>query len=683
MRELTAYPQPDVQGDVEQIYDDVAQILLPPNYVDMVDFAGTESKVWDKDLARLFHAPMRDLTKREYKSVVFVGSARTGKTFSLVQMFIAYTMLSDPVDMGIYLASESMTSYFSKKLFGVDMMSDMPQLQEQIRAGGGDETVYTKILRSGAIVSFGWPTVTQLAAKTFVRVILSDIDRARSVGNEGDFFTLAAKRTTTSMSRGMVLAESSPGRPIADPEYVPKSNHEPPPTTGILGLYANGNRQIVYGQCPHCDEYFPPNPDASAFHIDKELPRKEMIDKAFMICTVCGGEIHHEHEIEFKRSGVWVGDGQEVDTDGVVHGELIHSTMASYWLVGWFAAFISWRQILVEYVDALSDYELTGNEDRLKTVYNTTFSAPYLEYARRIDTSVVGVLMERAEPLERYIVPKEARVLLAAVDIQGGRQARFVVQVMAYGVHGERWVVDRYSIAYREDGGRVSPHSQIEDWDLLTQKVVNSTYRIEGSEDQEMRVYRTAVDSGGSAGTTERAYEWYRTLKKQGFSKRVQLIKGGSEISYTSPIIKISYPDATTKADRYSGARGDVPLMILNTLLLKDAVKASMDREDIGSNYFHFSDWLTENWYKELTAEVRTDKKWVSIASRNESFDLCVYSHSLWALLLGHQVKWDSPPSWCAPHEFNSEVMTREERLIMKDRPLKKVKRRNRFRFNG
>jgi len=674
---------PPPTGDIDELYEDVTAILRPKRNADLIAFAKEHMPSWDADLAHMLHAPMRDLTRREFKSVVFVGAARTGKTYSLVTIFLGYTVMSDPVDMAIFMPTELLAGYYSKKRWGVEMMTDIPTLSNQIRSGSGNSTVYTKILKSGAIINFGWNSVNQVASKDFVRVVLSDIDRAGDTGSEGSFWELASKRTTTAMSRGMALAESSPGKPISDPEYVQTSLHEAPPTTGILGIYNQGNRQIAYSQCPHCNEYFSPIPDIAAFHINPELPRRERAKAAFMVCTVCGGEVHHTYEKEFKRKAVWVGEGQTVTSEGVVEGELLATDTASYWQSGWFAAFVSWEGLIIQWIDAYGEFEATGDEARLRAVYNTGFAAPYLEHARRVDTSRVGILQARAEPLERYFVPEWGRVLLASVDIQGGRNSRFVVQVHAYGAHGERCVVDRFSITQRDDGSRVSPHSNIEDWELITHKVVNATYRI--SDDKEMRVYRTAIDMGGSAGVSERAYFYWRTLKKQRLSSRVQLVKGGSATSMIAPIAKISYPDATNKADRFSGGRGDVPLAVLNTLLLKDAIKASIDREEPGPNYFHMSDWLTEPWYKEIVSEVRTEKAWIQVGRKNEAWDLCCYAHALWFLLKGPQVNWDAPPSWCAPTDgdLNSEVMTTEDRRELKAKPLKKVSRNVRFRFGN
>lgn len=676
------YPHPEPLGDIRRIFSDVTEIFKPKTEGDLVEFSKARLRGWDADLAHMLHAPMRDLTARHYKAVVFVGAARTGKTMSLVNNFLAYTAINDPVDMSVFMPTESLASYYSKKRWGIDLMMAIPELADRVREGAGNSTVYTKILKSGVIINFGWNSVSQVASKDFVRVVASDIDRAGDTGSEGSFWELLSKRTTTAMSRGMALAESSPGRPITDPEFIQSSPHEAPPTTGILGIYNQGNRQIAFGQCPHCEEYFAPAPDIAAFTLDLTLGRKARAAAARMICTVCGGELDHTHEKQFKRSGEWVGEGQTIDSKGVVHGELLDTDTSSYWQSGWFAGFVSWENLIVQYIDAHREFELTTNEARLQAVYNTGFAAPYLENARRIDTSLVGSLMERNEPLERYYVPDGVRVLIASVDIQGGINSRFVVQVIGYGINGERWVIDRFNISQTDEGSRIKPHSMIEHWEYITHKVVNATYKV--GDDLELRIYRTMIDSGGSAGVTERAYEYWRILKKQQLSTRVQLIKGGSEISMIQPIIKLSYPDATKKEDKYQGARGDVPLLILNTLLLKDAIKSSIDREEYGANYMHYPDWLKEWWFKELTSEVRTEKTWVQVAKRNETFDLCCYSHSGWIFLNGHLINWDTPPAWCQKLELglNSEVMSVNDRREMKDKPLKVVTRKQRFRFN-
>ena len=62
---------------------------------------------------------------------------------------------------------------------------------------------------------------------------------------------------------------------------------------------------------------------------------------------------------------------------------------------------------------------------------------------------------------------------------------------------------------------KIDPAGHIEDWDLLTDKVLKATYKLPES-GKELRVHRMACDSGGEAGVTANAYDWWRSLKKAG-----------------------------------------------------------------------------------------------------------------------------------------------------------------------
>src|SRR5262249_42219817 len=147
----------------------------------------------------------------------------------------------------------------------------------------------------------------------------------------------------------------------------------------------------------------------------------------------------------------------------------------------------------------------------------------------------------KEDDLQRFVAPSGTRCILAAVDVQGGINARFVVQVHAIGVGREEWPIDRYtikdSLRLRDDGSfaPVEPAVYPQDWDVLTERVLRSTYRIEGS-DKELRVKAVAVDTGGeqrrgAKGTTDEgvaahAYAWWRRLRRVGEDRRVRLIKG-------------------------------------------------------------------------------------------------------------------------------------------------------------
>ncbi len=71
------------------------------------------------------------------------------------------------------------------------------------------------------------------------------------------------------------------------------------------------------------------------------------------------------------------------------------------------------------------------------------------------------------------------RFILAAVDIQGGRDRRFVVQMIGYGEHLESWIIDRFNIRHLDaddDSIRLDMSTHVEHWDVLIHQVIDRTY---------------------------------------------------------------------------------------------------------------------------------------------------------------------------------------------------------------
>lgn len=661
-------------GEVGEILRETAEVLKPPRrlsvpeaaeqYV-MLDIPGGYSGPWSNDLPHYLVEPAACLTMREYQAVIFVGPAQSAKTQMLVDNWTAHTVTCDPADMMIIQTAQDTARDYSKRRID-RLIAASPELRRRLRPGGQSDNTYDKFFRSGMILTLGWPSKNQLAGKAIGKMALTDYDRMpEDLDGEGAPFFLAMKRTTTFLSRGMTMAESSPSKPVLDPKWRPRTPHEAPPSKGILGLYNTGDRRRLYGQCQHCREYFMPAPDPSALWLPESGSIDERAAAAGLTCPHCGAINGPEQERTFKRSGRWLKEGQTIDRDGRIHGEGLFSRRASFWMPGWFAAFQSWSAIAYNYLAALDNHERTGDEEALKNAYNVDMAAPYIPAAQREANSGIDWLSDRAEPLPRYIVPEPARFLTAAVDVQGGRHARFVVQVHAHGPGFEQWLVDRYNITESKRIGPdgqplpIDPAAYPEDWDLLTEKVLQATYRT-STPGIEWRIKLMTVDTGGEDGVADNAYGWYRRIKREGLQQRVRLIKGAS--TRNAPRLKETYPDASGRKDRKASSRGDVPLWLLNTEQLKDAVSAGLGRETPGPGYYHFPDWLGSWFYEELSAEIRTAAGWKKLRARNEALDLCVYNRAA-ALMLGvDKLRWDSPPAWALPGAENSEAVSSGER---------------------
>lgn len=617
---------------------------------------------WDPNLAPYVVEPMNCLASREYDAVIFVGPARTGKTIGLIDGWVVYNVVCDPSDMLIIQMTEEKAREHSKKRLARTFRVS-PEVACRLSPSRNDNNVHDRTFLAGNYLKIGWPSINIMSSSDFKCVALTDYDRfPEDIDGEGDGFSLASKRTTTFMSAGMTLVESSPGREITNTKWRRKSPHEAPPTTGILSLYNRGDRRRWYWPCPHCGEYFQPAMEAMTGY--RETPDPVIASEAAHIdCPHCNGMITADRKRELNGKGVWLREGQTIDREGNITGEARRSRIASFWMEGPAAAYQTWAQLVYKLLTAEQDYEATGSEETLKTVINTDWGLPYLPRVaseqRRAD-----VLMLRAEDYGKRLVPPKVRFLLASVDVQGGKKRRFVVQIIGYGENGERWLVDRYNIRQSlrcdENGEaqQVHPGSYPEDWQLLITDVLEKTYALQSDPSRRMPILAMAVDSGGEDGVTDNAYKFWRQCRRDGLGKRVYLIKGDS--TRRQKIITKTHPDNTGRSDRRADARGEVPVYLLQTDLLKDQLSNNLERETPGAGYIHFPDWLGEWFYEELTYEERgTDGKWRKPGKgNNEAFDLFCYAHAV-AVLRGYEKirDWEQPPAWAAAQESNSNII--------------------------
>ncbi|WP_368770471.1 phage terminase large subunit family protein [Enterobacter cloacae] len=650
---------------------DVSGILRAPRRMPVADAVGTYMRVpmgagnsvpWDPDLAPYVIEPMNCLASREYDAVVFVGPARTGKTIGLIDGWIVYNIVCDPADMLVIQVSEEKAREHSKKRLDRTFRCST-EVKNRLSPRRNDNNVYDRTFRAGNYLKLGWPSVNIMSSSDYKSVALTDYDRfPEDIDGEGDAFSLASKRTTTFMSSGMTLVESSPGRDIRDTKWRRTTPHEAPPTTGILSLYNRGDRRRLYWPCPHCGEYFQPEMDNMTGYRDSSDPVLAS-EAAFLQCPACKGRITPDMKRALNMKCVWLRDGQSIDRNGQVSGDGRRSRIASFWMEGPAAAYQTWAQLIYKYLTAEQEYESTRSEETLKTVINTDFGRPYLPRAS-LEQRKSELLEQRAEDVPKRSVPDGVQFLTATVDVQAGRDRRFVVQVTGYGSMGERWIVDRYNIRYslRCDGNgesiQVDPASYPEDWDLLLTDVFEKTWPLASDPSKGMRLMSMAVDSGGEDGVTDNAYKFWRRCRREGLGKRIYLFKGDSV--RRSKLIQRTFPDNTGRSTRRAQATGDVPLYLLQTDALKDRVNNALWRDSPGPGYVHFPAWLGSWFYDELTYEERSNEgKWSKPGrGANEAFDLLVYADAL-AILSGYEkIKWPSAPEWARRETWIEDTQT-------------------------
>ncbi|EEX2798957.1 phage terminase large subunit family protein [Escherichia coli] len=628
-----------------RVADAVAQYMRVP-------MGAGNSVPWDPLVAPYVIEPMNCLASREYDAVIFVGPARTGKTIGLIDGWVIYNVICEPADMLIIQMTEEKAREHSKKRLARTFRVS-PEVVSRLSPNKNDNNVYDRTFLAGNYLKIGWPSVNIMSSSDYKCVALTDYDRfPEDIDGEGDAFSLASKRTTTFMSSGMTLVESSPGRDVKDVKWRRTSPHEAPPTTGILSLYNRGDRRRWYWPCPHCGEYFQPCGDVVAGFRDIADPVLAS-EAAYIQCPSCSGRILPEQKRELNGRGVWLRDGESINADGSRYGDPRRSRIASFWMEGPAAAYQTLSQLVYKLLTAEQEYETTGSEETLKTVINTDWGLPYLPRAS-MDQRKSELLEQRAEPVPSRSVPDGVNFLVATVDVQAGRHRRFVVQVTGYGSRGERWIIDRYNITQSLRGDsdgesqRIDPASYPEDWDVLLTDVFHKSWPLASDPSQQMRLMAMAVDSGGEDGVTDNAYKFWRRCRRDGLGKRIYLFKGDS--IRRAKLISRTFPDNTGRTGRRAQAAGDVPLWLLQTDALKDRVNNALWRDSPGPGYVHFPDWLGSWFYDELTYEERSsDGKWSKPGrGANEAFDLMVYAEALVILHGYEKIRWPDAPEWAS-----------------------------------
>jgi len=640
---------------------------------------------WENDTTPYLVEPMNELQSLLYDSMVFAGPAQCGKT-DMALNWIGYSAVSDPADMMVIQTSNVTARDFSMRR--IDRLHRHSRaIGEKLVPGKAADNTFDKHYRSGMLLTLSWPTINELSGKPIPRLWLTDYDRMpEDVDGEGNAFDLARKRATTFRRYAMCAAESSPGYAVENPKWVRKTRHEAPPTRGILALYNRGDRRRWYWRCVECHNAFEPSFELLDWPDSEDI--MEAAEGVTLVCPHCNHRYHHDPghgpgKHEMNRSGKWIKDGQLWTPEGLIVGTASRSSTASFWLKGVAAAFSDWKTLVHRHLTAEAEYESTGSEEALKATVNTDQGEAYTPKSLANDR-VPEAIKARARDLGDRVVPVGVRFLVASIDVQ---KNRFVVQVHGIAANGDIYVIDRFEIRHskRPDPERedqvlwVNPGAYPEDWKLVAEQVIQKSYELGDGSGRRMAIRFTVCDSGGKEGVTANAYDFVRWLRhgdpvgedgkplptedqgeyewQHGMAGRFTLLKGAS--TKNAPRVKIDFPDSQRK-DRHAGARGEIPVLFINTNLVKDMVDHRLDRTEPGGR-FVFPNWLGDNFYTELTVEVKDPNKgWLNPKRyRNESWDLLAYCMAATLTPTINLERLDlvgEPPLWAAEWDENDLV---------------------------
>ncbi|AOR78552.1 hypothetical protein BES08_07325 [Novosphingobium resinovorum] len=693
--------RPASYRSLEELIAAATEAVAPPERITVTEAAKkyvrikekNYSGLWSEDKTPYLVEPQNVLTSLAYQGMVFVGPARTGKSQMWLN-WMSHSAICDPADMMLVQMSQGRAREFSQSDLRKHFRNSA-DVRAKLVPGRVNDNVFDKTFISGMRVTIVHPSINEFSGKTVGRNWAMDYDRLPlSIDGEGDAWTLLSKRGETLGRYAMTVVESSPGFDVNDARWIPSSPHEAPPCEGILSLYNMGDRRRRYWSCPHCGQKF--EPDFKLFDYPASADPHDAAEQVVMVCPGNGCRLVPDLKHDLEHDGRWLREGEIWLEDGSVVGQPRRSDIASFWLKGPSAAFNTWQKLVLNYLNAKSDFERTGSEEKLRAVTNTSFGLPYtpksIEAGRLPDE-----LKKRARAYNyRGEVPEGVRFLVTTVDVQ---KDSFVVHTFGIApvtmvggaqsmdvYHVDMWKITK-SRRIDADGHplKLDPASFKEDWHVLIDQVIEREYPLGDGSGRFMKAKLVACDSGGAASAaavrlnkaldgpvvsvTSNAYDFWRYLRlhdpeQRNYHMKFHLLKG--EPSRQDNMIRVDYPDSQQK-DKWAIARGDVPVWKINSNVAKDQVSNMLGRTEPGGQ-FHFPEWFDvetgelENidWlYTQLTAEIRLQSGWENRSRRrNEAFDLAAYCVAFLRMkdIKIDRLDWSQPPSWAAEWDVNDHV---------------------------
>lgn len=263
-----------------------------------------------------------------------------------------------------------------------------------------------------------------------------------------------------------------------------------------------------------------------------------------------------------------------------------------------------------------------GDQTKMIRFTNQKLGRPY-EY--RGDQAEPDALRAVAREYPELQVPDGGLLVTAGVDVQHDRLA---VVLRAWGRGEESWLLYW--------GELPVSHTAVEwqdpVWRALDQLVLGAIPHANGCG---MRVSAISIDSSDGA-TNDAVYHWVRSRQHKHPRVLIMAVKGSSaqqdpEIFALPARKSIDHhnPQRATKADRYG-----IRVYLAGTSKAKDWINGQLKLEADGRGRFHFYSGVRDDYFDQLTAEVKAPHRGVRFrliwqlksGRRNEGLDCEVYA---------------------------------------------------------
>lgn len=501
--------------------------------------------------------------------ITLMWGAQVGKTMTAL-CAQAFRIAFDPVSQIMMQPSQGDLHTWLETKFN-PLVEANAELRGLIAKPRGRDGVNNQRMKSypGGFLMFSWSGSPKTMRGRSAPFIVCDETDGYDRTHEGHPVGLLWQRAATFGDQRMLMEISTPTIKGA---------------SWIESAYGQGDRRRFRVPCPHCGERQPLS--WSNVTWDKDADGQHRPETAGYLCAAdgCGTVWNDGERVAAIRRGVWVAEGE-------FRGH------ASYHLSELYSCF----RRLADIVQSFLDKKGAGD---LQTFVNVSLAETWEEAGDQVDPA--GLI----ERVERFAapVPDGAAVLTAGIDMQ---EDRLEVEVVGWGLGEESWSVE-YRVLWGDPMGA-------EVWQDLDDLLGGSYLHQSGAQ---LAISGAAIDTGGSGGMTQSAYEYVRARK----SRRLFAIKGVG--GWGRPIV-------SAPSRKRSGQRArPVDLFTVGTDEAKMVVQRRLAIIPPAPGACHFPDDRDPEYFAQLTAErLRTRlikgfaaRDWHKTRERNEALDCRVYA---------------------------------------------------------
>lgn len=518
--------------------------------------------------------PMDMLTNPDCQRVTLQWGAQVGKTL-LALCVQGYCIEIEPRSQILMQPSQGDVQTWLETKFN-PLVAANDSLTRLIAKPRGREGVNNQKMKSfpGGFLMFSWSGSPKTMRGRSAPLIVCDEVDGYEVTEEGHPVGLLWQRAATFGDQRMLIEISTPT--IRGESYIEKA-------------FEAGDQRRFHVACPDCSAPQTLKWDQVVWAGKDDPTADQFPDTARYACPHCGCLWDDGQRIAAIRTAEQSGHGWKAEKPFRGH--------ASYHLNEMYSTFRRLRDIVQSYLDKLAT-------DDLQTFTNVSLAETWEETGEQADPEG---LISRREP---YVasVPAGGLVLTAGVDMQNDR---LECEVVAWGAGEESWSVD-YSVFWGDP-------LQHDVWDELEEHLSQTWLHESGAQ---LSIMGTCVDTGGTGGNTQAAYEWLRG--KTG--RRIFGVKGVP--GWGRPIVAAPSRKQSGKTAR------KVDLFLVGVDEAKLTVMRRLSVPAPGPGYCHAPNDRETEWFHQLTAEKMVTRyvkgfpvrEWHQTRPRNEALDCRVYA---------------------------------------------------------